>query len=279
MNIIKRTDTLQKRERPTELTKVLDVPIAAIRPNPDQPRRSFPAESLTSLAKSIAQDGVIQPLTVREQEGGYVLVAGERRLRAAKLAGLRSVPCVVVKLSDKRSAVVALIENIQRADLSFFEEAEAINALIETYRMTQEEVALRLGMAQPTVANKLRLLRLEPTERRLISEAGLSERHARTLLRLTVPEERTEVLKHIIEASLNVSQTEAYIDKILSEEKRRRSYKRRSAVFKDLKLFFNTVDKAIEVIRLAGVEAEVDKSEQEGIIEYVIRIQKQSNSA
>ncbi len=274
MDIIKKTEVLSRKEKGVELARVLDLPISKISPNPDQPRRSFSPESLTSLAKSIAQDGVIQPLTVREQNGGYVLVAGERRLRAARLAGLSSVPCVVVKLSDKRSAVVALIENIQRADLSFFEEAEAISSLINTYRMTQEEVALRLGMAQPTVANKLRLLKLEPAERRLLTEAGLSERHARTLLRLPEPEQRLDAIKYIIAHSLNVSQTESYTDKLLAEQKRRRSYKKRSAVLGDLRLFFNTVDKAVEVIRLAGVEAKVDKTEQDGFIEYLISIPK-----
>ena len=272
MSLIKRSSELAARVRPQELTAVLDIPVSAIRPNPDQPRRSFSPEALAGLAKSISQDGIIQPLTVRETESGYVLVAGERRLRAAKLAGLRSVPCVVVRLSDKRSAVVALIENIQRADLSFFEEAEAISALMQTYHMTQDEVALRLGMAQSTIANKLRLLRLEPSERSRISEAGLSERHARALLRITDADRRTAALNHIIRASLNVSQAENYIDSIFAEEKRRRSYKKRSAVFKDLRLFCNTVDKAVEVIRLAGVDAKVDKTERDGMIEYMIQI-------
>ncbi|MBR1764708.1 MAG: ParB/RepB/Spo0J family partition protein [Ruminococcus sp.] len=272
MSLIKRSEISAGRGRPQELTAVLDIPVSAIRPNPDQPRRSFSSEGLAGLAKSISQDGIIQPLTVRESNGGYVLVAGERRLRAAKLAGLRSVPCVVVRLSDKRSAVVALIENIQRADLSFFEEAEAISTLMVTYHMTQDELALRLGMAQSTVANKLRLLRLEPSERSRISEAGLSERHARALLRLTDPEQRAAALEHIIQASLNVSRAESYIESLLAEAKRRRSYKRRAAVFKDLRLFCNTVDKAVEVIRLAGVDAQVDKTERDGMIEYMIRV-------
>ena len=166
----------EKKEQPPELAKVVELPIRMIKPNPDQPRKHFPPDSLTGLAKSISQDGIVQPLTVRKSGEGYVLVSGERRLRAAALAGCTTVPCVVVHISDKRSAVVALVENIQRAELDCFEEAEAIASLTELYSMSRDEVCLRLGLAQSTVSNKLRLLRFSAKERRLFAENGLTER-------------------------------------------------------------------------------------------------------
>ena len=167
-----------------ELGKIIDISINLVKPNPNQPRQFFDPEQLTSLAKSISQDGIIQPLTVRKVNNYFELISGERRLRAAKLAGLRSVPCIIVDISDERSAVLALIENIQRSDLNFFEEAEAISILIKEYGMTQEDAAIRLGMAQSTIANKLRLLKLTSIERKMIISNNLSERHARALLKL-----------------------------------------------------------------------------------------------
>lgn len=265
----------QTKETPAlpELAKIVEIPVGQIAPNPDQPRRHFSAESLAGLAKSISQDGIVQPLTVRQgKSGGYVLVSGERRLRAAKLAGCRTVPCVVVHISDKRSAVVALVENIQRAELDCFEEAEAISSLIELYSMTRDEVCLRLGLAQSTVANKLRLLRFSEEERRLFTENSLSERHARALLRLTEDGVRREALGHIISEKLSVAQTERYVSELLSEEKRIRSYRRRSAVLGDVRLFFNTVDKAVKVMKLAGVNATLDRTEHDGLIEFRITV-------
>ncbi|MDO5125202.1 MAG: ParB/RepB/Spo0J family partition protein [Ruminococcus sp.] len=255
-----------------ELRKVMDIPINLIRPNPNQPRKHFDPASLTSLAKSISQDGIIQPLTVRITESHYELVSGERRLRAAKLAGLRSVPCILIDISDERSAVVALIENIQRADLSFFEEAMAISHLIKEYGMTQENTAIRLGMAQSTLANKLRLLKLSPTERQIITKNNLSERHARALLKLQNEDERKRALAFVIENNLNVEATEKYIANFENKEKIKASYKKRSPILRDVKLFFNTVNKAVNVMKLAGVDAQVKKSHHDGLIEYTILI-------
>lgn len=280
MNLLKKLSFPESRDtvRLTELAKVVDIPVGLISPNPDQPRKRFPAEALTGLAKSIEQDGVIQPLTVRRCDDGYMLISGERRLRAAKLAGCKSVPCVVVRITDKRSAVVALVENIQRADLDCFEEAEAINVLMTDYAIPRDEVALRLGLAQSTVSNKLRLLRLTSSQRRLICENGLTERHARALLRLPDNSGINEALAHIISERMTVAQAEKLIDQMCAEEKQKRSYRKRAAVLGDVKLFANTVDKAVKVMKLAGVNATLSRSEHDGIIEFRITVPSSANA-
>lgn len=270
MNILSKPKerTLQLRE----LGKIVDIPIDFVKPNPNQPRRHFDSQELTSLAKSISQDGIIQPLTVRRVEKYFELISGERRLRAGKIAGLKTVPCIIVDISDKRSAILALIENIQRADLNFFEEAEAIAMLIQEFNITQEETAMRLGMAQPTIANKLRLLKIPPHERAMIFNNKLTERHARALLKINDETKRREVLNYIIENNLTVDATEKYIKSFEEKEKIEESYKKRSPILKDIKLFFNTVDKAVKVMQLAGVDAEVKKQKHDGLIEYTILI-------
>ena len=264
--------TADDGDEPAELAKVVDIPVGLISPNPDQPRKRFAPDALTCLAKSISQDGVIQPLTVRRSGEGYVLVSGERRLRAARLAGCRSVPCVVVKITDKRSAVVALVENLQRADLDCFEEAEAIRLLMTEYSMPRDEIALRLGLAQSTISNKLRLLRLTPSQRKLICENALTERHARALLRLPDAAQINEALAQTVSEHLTVAQTEKLIDRMLTEEKQRRSYKKRAAVLGDVKLFTNTVDKAVRVMKLAGIDAKFSRTEHDGVIEFLITV-------
>ena len=251
---------------------VLDIPVGAIKPNPRQPRKVFDANDLTSLSRSIAQDGVIQPLTVRDKDGYYELVSGERRLRAAKIAGLTTVPCIITDISDERSAVYALIENIQRCDLNFFEQAQAISELIGKYGFTQEEAALRLGLSQPAVANKLRLLRLGEDERTLIMTNGLSERHARALLRCESKEQRREVTERIVSCSMNALQTEKYIKSLQKAEKIKRSYQKRAPILRDVRLFVNTMNKAVRVMQLAGVKANTKKVEHEGYVDYIVSI-------
>ena len=251
---------------------VLDIAVNAIKPNPRQPRKRFDANELTSLSRSIAQDGIIQPLTVRDKNGFYELVSGERRLRAAKIAGLKSVPCIIADISDERSAVFALIENIQRCDLSFFEQAQAISRLISEYSFTQEEAALRLGMSQPAVANKLRLLRLDDDERELIEKNSLSERHARALLRCDSKEQRKAVIEHISAFSLGAAQTEKYIASLQKKEQIKQSYKKRAPILRDVRLFVNTMNKAVKVMQLAGVKAAAKTVEHEGYVDYIVSI-------
>ena len=190
--------------------KISEIPIIKIRPNKAQPRKLFSEDELKSLSRSIAENGILQPVTVRKISATeYELVAGERRLRASALAGLKKVPCIIVKCTDKESAVYALLENLQRADLGIFEEARGISRLIRRYGLTQEQAAEKLGKTQSTIANKLRLLRLSSEEQEWIEKSGLSERHARALLKLDNENARRDVLSQVITEGLNVSQTEA----------------------------------------------------------------------
>ena len=254
---------------------ILEIPIIKIRPNKAQPRRLFSEEELCALSQSIAENGVLQPLTVRKVSASeYELVAGERRLRACVMAGLRKVPCILVKCSDKESAVYALLENLQRADLSFFEEARGISRLIRRYGFTQEQAARKLGKSQSTVANKLRLLRLTPEEQEWIENAGLSERHARCLLQLDDEESRREALSKIISDSLTVRQTEELVSVLQNtapQENRRSSGK---AVIKDFRIFVNTINKAVSTMRMAGINAHASQTDNGNFIEYTIRIPK-----
>ena len=262
-----------------ELGRVVDIRIADIIPNPSQPRKHFAAEELTSLAKSISENGIIQPLTVRRSDSCFELVSGERRLRAAKLAGLRSVPCIVVMADRGKSAVLALLENIQRSDLNCFEEACAINALIESGKVTREEAALKLGLAGSTVANKLRLLRLSREEQQLIIEHGLTERHARALLRIVNDSLRRETLAKAVEGGWTVDTLEKYIKKLEREEAKKSSYEKRAVMLRDVRLFFNSVNKALEVMKLAGVDATAKRVDKEDCIEYTITIKNEKSSS
>lgn len=265
-------DTPPQKYKPETLGRILSVPICDITPNPQQPRKHFDTAELTSLAKSISQDGIIQPLTVRKVESGYMLIAGERRLRAAKLAGLRNVPCITLNVEEEVSQVLSLIENMQRQELGFFEEATAIAKLMESCSMTQETAAIRLGLAQSTVANKLRILKLPPEEKEIITNAGLTERHARALLKITDDTLRKEALTKTVENGWTVDSLEKYIAKLQNDEAVKESYKKRAVMLKDVRLFFNTVNKAVSVMKLAGVDAHTKRVNHDGYIEYIIRI-------
>lgn len=245
-----------------------------IRPNPDQPRRCFEEGKLQSLSESIRQHGVLQPLTVRKSGSGYVLIAGERRLRAAKLAGCKTVPCLLMEMEDRQSALMALVENLQREDLHYLEEAAAIAKLMADYQLSQEETAKKLGRSQSAVANKLRLLRLSPACTALLREAELTERHARALLRLEDEEERLSALRHIAEKNLNVAQSEEYIESLLhrlalTEPKRRPIF-----IIKDVRLFLNTLDRGLRLIRDAGIGADCRREDTDNEILLTIRIDK-----
>lgn len=250
---------------------VREIGVSEIRPCPYQPRCEFDRQELEALAKSISQLGLLQPLTVREVGGEFQLVCGERRLRAARIAGLERVPCLVTDLSDREAAVACLTENLQRRDLNCFEQAEGIRRLIGEFGLTQQQAAVRLGLSQPSVANKLRLLRLSEDERRKIVESGLTERHARALLK-TDSDLRTEALSAAIRDGLTAEQTERFIADKQTEEKRRQSYRKRAAAVGDVRLFFNTVEKAVRIMKLAGVDAQTERKQENGIIEYVIKI-------
>lgn len=256
-------------------SKISDIPIIKIRPNKSQPRKQFNEDDLNSLSRSIAENGVLQPLTVRKTSATeYEVVTGERRLRASALAGLKKVPCIIVKCSDKESAIYALLENLQRADLGIFEEARGISRLIRRYGLTQEQAAEKLGKTQSTIANKLRLLRLTPEEQEWIENAALSERHARALLKLDDEDERKSILTRVITEGLNVAQTEALVNLVTKSTPKKHRRGKSKAVIKDIRIFVNTINKAVDTMRLAGIDAETLQTDKDDFIEYTIRIPK-----
>ena len=328
--------------------RVMQLRPSEIRPNPAQPRREFDEKGLKDLAASVARHGILQPLTVRRTPTGWELVAGERRLRAAVLAGLSTVPCLETEADSDESAVLALVENLQRRDLHYLEEAEAyevganplveynlalsyaesneaekalakvdalaaaepffsplwplrallsyavegydgcvrvleeakaVAAFLRRTGLTQEETAARLGMSAPALANKLRLLRLDDKCRCVLTQAGLSERHARCLLRLEDPEERLAAAKHFAQAHLSVAQAEQYIERRLQALQSTPPAGRRAYIIKDVRLFLNSVDRGLRLIRDAGVDARTERQDTEDAILLTIRIPKDRKQA
>ena len=265
-----------------EKRKVVEIPIEKIIPNPSQPRREFPQTELDSLSESIKENGLLQPISVRHLSGGkYELIAGERRLRACRIAGLRTVSSIIQDCDERQSAIFAILENLQRQDLQLFEEAEGIARLITQWGVTQEEAAIRLGKSQSAIANKLRLLRIEPQHREKIVNAGLTERHARALLRIPNEEMRTKALETVIANGYNVQKTDEYIEQLLTlkeaEQQSRRKGKR-TFVVKDIRVFMNTINRAVETMQLSGIAAVTHKRETEEYIECVVRIPKTKTS-
>lgn len=261
--------------------KVIEIPARKIRPNKTQPRQDFYEEDLRSLSQSISNNGLLQPLTVRKLKNDeYELIAGERRLRASVMAGFTKIPCIVMKCSDKDSAIFALIENLQRKDLGMFEEARGINRLIRKYGITQEQAAIQLGKKQSTVANKLRLLRLSYDEQDWIVQAGLTERHARALLKIQNEDSRKEALSHIIAENLNVKETEKYISSLLDNNKKvqplHNNNNDKKIVVKDVRIFVNTISRAVDTMRMSGIDAVSNKEETEDYIEYTVKIPKET---
>ena len=249
-------------------------------PNPVQPRRRFDGEALAELSESIKTYGILNPLTVRLRGGKYELVAGERRLRAAKLAGLQEVPCILLDVNMEDASLIALVENLQRRDLDFIEEAAGINQLIRMFGMSQEEAARRIGKSQSTVANKLRLLKLPPDVLEALRENGLTERHGRALLRLQRPEAQREALAYIIDNGLTVAATDAYIDALLSSPEpeppaeAEKPEHRRTFVLKDVRVFLNTLSRSIDLMKQGGIDAGVQRQETEDSLILTISIPK-----
>ena len=253
--------------------RVLFLPVDAIQPNPNQPRTVFSPAELHELADSIRSLGVLQPLTVRRRDGSWELVAGERRLRAAKLAGLEEVPCLSIQADSQSSSLLALVENLQRKDLDFWEEALALRRLIDDFHLSQEEAARRIGKSQSRVANKLRLLRLPPQVLSLLREGGCSERHARALLRLEEPELQRTAARHVAEQGLTVARTEEYVEALLHPADKP-ARKKPTFVIKDVRLFLNTVTRGLSMMKSAGVQANCKRQETEDSILLTITIPK-----
>ena len=263
---------LLRKKGMLDSNRVLFLPVDAISPNPDQPRRVFPQHELEELAASIRALGLLQPLTVRRGEQGWELVAGERRLRAAKLAGLTEVPCLSLQIDSQRSSLLALVENLQRKDLDFWEEALALDRLISTYHLSQEEAARRIGKSQSAVANKLRLLKLDPEALALLRERGFTERHARALLRLEDPAAQREAARHVAEQGLTVAKTEEYVERLLAGADKPR--KKPTLLLRDVRFFLNTVTRGLDLMRSAGVAADCRRQETDRAICLTITIPK-----
>lgn len=253
-----------------------------IAPSPVQPRQYFDDDALKELSDSIRNYGILNPLTLRLRGGRYELVAGERRLRAAKLAGLREVPCILLDVNMEDAGLIALIENLQRKDLDYIEEARGIQQLIQMFGMSQEEAARRIGRSQSAVANKLRLLRLPEDVLEALRQNGLSERHGRALLRLAGPEEQRAALDYILEHDLTVAATDAYVEALLAAPKEEQTppppQRKRTFILKDVRLFLNSLTRNIEVMKRGGIDAGLRREETPDALILTISIPKQKEA-
>ena len=267
---------------------VLSLRLEDISPNPVQPRRHFDEEALRELSDSIRSYGILNPLTVRLRCGKYELVAGERRLRAAKLAGLTEVPCILMDVNMEDAGLLALVENLQRKDLDYLEEAEGLRRLIRMFGLSQEEAARRIGKSQSAVANKLRLLKLPEDVLEALRKNGLSERHGRALLRLPDPESQRTALAAMLEQRMNVAAAEAYVEALLSPPEpepeepppTEKKGRKKTFVMKDLRLFLNTVSRSVNLMKQGGVAADMRREETEDALILTISIPKaRSDSA
>lgn len=270
---------ITKSEKDMEYKNILYVPIEFIRPNPYQPRKQFNKAALEELCESIKQYGVLQPINVRKITiNTYELVAGERRLRAATMAGLKEIPAILVNIDDEDSAVIALIENLQREDLTYMEEAEGYNNLLTDHGFTQEELAQKIGKSQSTIANKIRLLKLPPLVKKILADNNLTERHARALLKLHDEQLQLKVLKYVCERGLNVKKTEELVEKsiqkITAPQGLGQSDKKFTRAIKDIRIFVNTIRQAIDFMKKSGVNAKAAQFDRGEYVEFIVRIPK-----
>ena len=257
----------QKLKTYMETGRVVFLPPRAIRPNPAQPRKVFREDALTELAESIRQHGILQPLSVRRVGNTYELIAGERRLRAAQLAGLNDIPCIIMNMTDKESGMAAMVENLQRQDLDFIEEARGISLLMESWGMSQEQAARLLGKSQSAVANKLRILRHSPKVLGALREGGLTERHARALLKLDSEADKIAAILVIVKEGMSVARAERYIDQLIL----RRSEEPRAV---NLGVFLNNLNQSLARIQRSGIGAISERRETENEIVLTITIPK-----
>jgi ParB family chromosome partitioning protein len=255
----------------------MDIPIELISTNPDQPRKVFEDKELMELCDSIREFGIIQPIIVkRDNKGLYIIIAGERRLRAAALAGLKKIPAIIREADEKDSALLALVENVQRENLNYIEEAAAYKRLMEEYGLTQSEISKRVGKQQSTISNKIRILALPEDIRQVLAENQLTERHARALLKVTDENVRKQILGRIVEHNLNVKQTEKLIDDVLKkqEEEKRKGEKLR---FINYRIYLNTLKKAFSSISEIETNAKFYQEDKGDYLEIRITIPKNEN--
>ena len=258
----------QKIRTYMETGRVIFLPAKNIRPNPAQPRTVFREDALQELCESIRKHGILQPLSVRRTAGGYQLISGERRLRAGILAGLTEVPCIVMNMSDQESGMVALVENLQRQDLDFIEEAQGISLLMKNWSMSQEQAARVLGKSQSAVANKLRLLRHSQPVLDALRKAELTERHARALLKLDSEDEKLQVIAYIAKMGLSVARTEQYIDDLLKAGEKK-------VPQANIHHFLKNVTQNLTRIQKSGIPAISERRETDSQIVLTITIPKQ----
>ena len=264
-----KTDNLQKA---TDV-QVLHIPLSKIVPNPYQPRKEFESEALSELADSIRQYGVLQPLLVAPGKGDtYILIAGERRLRASTMAGLGTVPVIVSEYTSQQIAEIALIENLQRKDLHYLEEAEGYERLVNTFHLTQESMAIRVGKKQSTIANKLRLLRLPGSVRKKLHDSDLTERHARILLKLENEDLQKAVLQKVLKGHLNVRQTEALVEKTLKEAGKLNQKKPRFVIVNDVRIYLNSIKEIMETVKTSGIPTSMEKNMEGDDVVVTLRI-------
>lgn len=261
--------------------EIVYLDVEKVIPNPNQPRKAFVEDNITELSNSIKENGVLQPISVRFNNGKYELIAGERRLRACKTAGFNYIPALIANITDKQSTILAMIENIQREDLNYLEEAEGVQILLNEYSMTQEELAEKLGKTQSTIANKLRILKLPKNIRYILINNKLTERHARALLKLKNEEDMLEVIKKVIKDDLNVRKTESLIDKYLEkkeEDKTQKGNMRIKRIIKDIRVFTNSVVNAVEIMNESGVPTDFRMKEVDGGYQIIIDIETDMNN-
>ena len=264
-----KTDNLQKA---TDV-QVLHIPLSKIVPNPYQPRKEFESEALSELADSIRQYGVLQPLLVAPgKDDTYILIAGERRLRASTMAGLGTVPVIVSEYTSQQIAEIALIENLQRKDLHYLEEAEGYERLVNTFHLTQESMAIRVGKKQSTIANKLRLLRLPSPVRKKLHDSDLTERHARVLLKLENEDLQKAVLQKVLKGHLNVRQTEALVEKTLKEAGKLNQKKPRFVIVNDVRIYLNSIKEIMETVKTSGIPSSMEQEMDGDDVVVTLRI-------
>ena len=264
-----KTDNLQKS---TDV-QVLQIPLSKIVPNPYQPRKEFESEALSELADSIRQYGVLQPLLVAPGKGDtYILIAGERRLRASIMAGMGTVPVIVSEYTTQQIAEIALIENLQRKDLHYLEEAEGYEKLVNTFHLTQESMAIRVGKKQSTIANKLRLLRLPVSVRKKLHDSDLTERHARVLLKLENEDLQKAVLQKVLKGHLNVRQTEALVEKTLKEAGKLNQKKPRFVIVNDVRIYLNSIKEIMETVKTSGIPSSMEQEMDGDDVVVTLRI-------
>ena len=254
--------------------KVVQIPVEFIIPNPEQPRKVFTDNELEELTNSIREYGVLQPLLVKRVEGKkFILIAGERRLRASKLAGLHRVPVIIKDLEEPEAALIALVENVQREDLNFLEEARAYKKLMEDFNLTQGEIAKRVSKQQSTISNKIRILALPEELQQMLMTNKLTERHARALLKLGDEDDRRKILKRVIDNNLNVKQTEKLIEDFL--EGKEKAYRKKNKInYISYKIYLNTIRKAFNQVKNVENNARFIENDQGEFMEVKILIPK-----